>query len=138
MQHSPMDAESNNLRDFAAGYTAAWCSRNPASVAALFSPQGSLRVNDGTPALGREAIAEVARSFMSAFPDLHLTMDDLIPRGASAEFHWTLPGTHKGASSRGKRVRISGFELWHLGSDGLITDSQGRFDSAEYQRPLAG
>ena len=58
------------LRDFAARYTAAWCSHNPESVAAFFSQGGSLRVNDDPPAVGRNAVAEVAHSFMSAFPDL--------------------------------------------------------------------
>jgi len=30
------------LQDFATRYTAAWCSQNPASVAAFFSPQAPL------------------------------------------------------------------------------------------------
>ena len=56
------------LRDFAARYTAAWCSRNPASAAAFFSEDGSLRVNDDSPAVGRTAVTQVAQSFMIAFP----------------------------------------------------------------------
>ncbi len=35
-----------------------------------------------------------------------------------------------------KRVRISGFDEWRIGGDGLIAASQGHFDSAEYQRQL--
>lgn len=37
----------------------------------------------------------------------------------------------------GNRVRISGFEEWTLGADGLIAESQGRFDQAEYEHQLA-
>lgn len=44
---------TEQLREFAEGYTAAWCSQEPASVAAFFSPTGSLAVNDGAPAVGR-------------------------------------------------------------------------------------
>jgi hypothetical protein len=46
---------------FARGYTAAWCSQHAASVAAFFSPNGSLKVNDAPPAQGREAITAVAQ-----------------------------------------------------------------------------
>src|SRR5215467_10411470 len=68
------------LRDFAAHYTAAWCSQNPESVAAFFSPDGSLRVNDDPAAVGRNAITQVAQSFMTAFPNLSVMMDDLLVR----------------------------------------------------------
>jgi len=65
------------LRDFATRYTAAWCSHNPEAVAAFFSTNGSLKINDGPPSVGRAAIAETAQSFMTAFPDLQVFFDDL-------------------------------------------------------------
>ena len=129
-------ADLLRLRDFAARYTAAWCSQNPASVAALYSPDGSLRVNDDPPAVGRDAITRVAQSFMTAFPDLRVVMDDLLCQDDGAEYHWTLTGTNTGQGGTGRRVRISGFEKWRMGADGLIASSQGHFDSAEYRRQL--
>ena len=124
-----------DLRDFAARYTAAWCSQNPARVAAFYSEEGSLRVNDDLPAVGRKAIEQVAQSFMSAFPDLRVIMDDV--RGKDEpEYHWTLVGTNSGPGGTGKMVRISGFEKWRIGADGLIQSSEGRFDAAEYRRQL--
>jgi hypothetical protein len=33
----------------------------------------------------------------------------------------------------GKRVRISGYELWKIDNDGLIAESKGHFDNAEYE-----
>src|SRR5579863_4664793 len=96
------------LRDFAARYTAAWCNRNPASVAAFFSEDGSLRVNEDPPAVGRPAVTQVAQSFMTAFPDLRVVMDDLQVRGDEAEYHWTLTGTNTGPEGTGHSVRISG------------------------------
>jgi hypothetical protein len=36
----------------------------------------------------------------------------------------------------GKNVRISGYELWKIDNDGLIAESKGHFDSAEYDRQL--
>jgi uncharacterized protein (TIGR02246 family) len=123
------------MRDFAERYTAAWCSRDPASVAAFFSLDGSLTVN-GTPAVGRTAIAEVAREFMTAFPDLQLLMDDLVVQGGGAVYHWTFIGTNTGPSGTGRRVRFSGHEEWRFGDDGLVAESQGHFDEDDYRRQL--
>ncbi len=55
--------DSNKLNDFAARYTAAWCSQNAASVASFFGEKGSLKINDGAPAVGRAAITDAAQSF---------------------------------------------------------------------------
>lgn len=128
-----MNIDPARFRDFAVRYTEAWCSRNPESVAAFFSTDGSLKVNDDAPAVGRRAIAEVARSFMTAFPDLRILMDDLILEVDRPRYHWTLIGTN---ASSGRKVRVSGFESWQFGEDGLITESLGHFDSADYQRQL--
>jgi hypothetical protein len=74
---------------------------------------------------------------MTAFPDLRVVMDRLIECGDRTEYHWTLIGTHTGSGGTGNPVRISGFESWQFGPDGLITESQGHFDSADYDRQLA-
>jgi len=87
-----MQAAPAQLRDFAARYTAAWCSQDPTSVAGFYSCGGSLTVNNDVPAVGRNAIAEVAQSFMTAFPDMRLIMDELFMQGDRIEYHWTLIG----------------------------------------------
>jgi predicted ester cyclase len=127
---------ADKLREFAERYTAAWCSQDAARVAAFFSPNGSLQVNDAARAMGRAAITAVAQSFMTAFPDLIVAMEDLIIKGDRAQHHWTLSGTNTGPGGTGKRVRISGYEEWEFGDDGLIAQSLGHFDAAEYRRQL--
>jgi nuclear transport factor 2 (NTF2) superfamily protein len=126
------------LRRFAERYTAAWCSQNADSVASFFSPNGSLRVNDAAPAVGRRAIAEVAQGFMTAFPDMQVLMDDLALEGEKAVYRWTLVGTNTGPGGTGRPVRISGFEEWSFDSDGLIAGSLGHFDGDDYRRQLEG
>lgn len=128
----------HDIHDFATRYTAAWCSQNAASVAAFFSPDGSLTINNGTASVGRAAITEAAQSFMTAFPDLQIIMERVVERGDRAEYHWTLIGTNIGPAGTGNRIRISGFESWRFGPDGLISESQGQFDNADYMRQLAG
>ena len=126
---------SDELNDFAACYAKAWCTQNPESVAAFFAENGSLSVNDGPPAVGRAAIAEIAREFMRDFPDMTVTFDKLELLGDKAAFHWTLTGTHAGT---GNHVRISGSELWKINNAGLIAESKGHFDAAEYERQVNG
>ncbi len=131
-----MTPDPDQLRDFARRYTAAWCSQDPASVAEHYAPEGSLTINGGTPSVGRAAVTEAARSFMTAFPDMQVLMGDLVVRDGGTEYHWTLVGTNTGPGGTGNRVRISGFEEWTIGDDGLIADSQGHYDQAEYDRQL--
>jgi ketosteroid isomerase-like protein len=133
---SAMTHRVPELRDFAERYTSAWCSQDPTSVAAFFSENGSLRVNDDPPAVGRAAITGVVHSFMTAFPDLLVVMEDLQVLGDGVEYHWILTGTNAGPEGTGHRVRIRGSEKWRLGGDGLISSSQGNFDSTEYRRQL--
>src|SRR5947207_343312 len=100
----------NNLAElsmFAKRYAKAWCSQNPESVAAFFAEDGSLSVNNGPPAIGRAAIAEEARGFMTTFPDMVVTMDNVSQDSDGTRFHWTLTGTNTGPGGTGKRVRIS-------------------------------
>jgi uncharacterized protein (TIGR02246 family) len=124
---------SEKLEEFAKRYAKAWCSQDPESVATFFAENGSISINNGSPAVGRTAIAEIARGFMRDFPHMTVTFDKLEPRGERTAFHWTLTGTYAGT---GSHVRISGYELWKIGNDGLVAESKGYFDAAEYERQL--
>ena len=54
-------------------------------------------------------------------------------RADRTAFHWTLTGTY---ARTGTHPRISGYELWKIGDDGLIAESSGQFDAAEYERQV--
>ncbi len=125
--------DDSEMRDFAERYAKAWCSGDPDAVAAYYVPRGTISVNGGEPT----EIAEVARSFKTAFPDMQVFMDDLRVDGDAVEFHWTFTGTNNGPDGTGKSVRISGFETWTMDDSGLVASSRGTFDEAEYARQLA-
>jgi nuclear transport factor 2 (NTF2) superfamily protein len=131
-----MTLDRDRLQDFARRYTDAWCSQDPAQVAAHYAPDGSLTINGGEPAIGRPALTEVAHSFMSAFSDLQVLFDDLVFRNDKVEYHWTLAGTNSGPGGTGNRLRISGYEEWTIDAAGLIAESQGHYDQAEWDRQL--
>jgi steroid delta-isomerase-like uncharacterized protein len=124
------------LQSFAEAYTAAWCNQNAARVAAFYAEDGSLSVNDAPPAVGRAAITAVAQSFMTAFPDMQVWLDELRVEDDHVVYAWTLTGTNTGPGGTGRAVRISGCEVWQLGAGGLIAQSRGSFDAEEYRRQL--
>lgn len=128
--------DKDKMTDLAQRYAKAWSSKDPAAPATFFSENGSLQVNDNKPAVGRAAIMNVARGFMTAFPDMVVSMDKVVVKGEITEFHWTLSGMNTGPRGKGNRVRISGYEEWRIGPDGLITESKGHFDEAEYDRQI--
>jgi len=120
-----------DVHELARSYTEAWCSRDPGRVAAHYARGGMIAINGGEPA----PIHDVAASFIAAFPDIEVFMDDLVVTDRTAEYRWTFTGT---SSETGNAVRISGREEWALGDDGLIASSIGRYDQAEYDRQLGG
>jgi predicted ester cyclase len=124
-----MTHDRQQIERLAREYTAAWCSREPSRVAAQYVTGGTIAINGGEPA----PIAEVAESFVAAFPDIEVFMDDLVAKDDLVEYHWTFTGT---SSETGKSVRIPGFEEWSIGADGLIAESRGHYDQAEYDRQL--
>lgn len=127
-----MAPDKDQVRDFARRYAEAWCSGDPTRVAAHYVPGGMIAINGGE----RTEITQAARSFMVAFPDIQVSMDDVIVREESVVFHWTLTGTNTGPGGTGMPVRISGFEEWTLGDDGRVVEATGSYDSNEYARQL--
>jgi predicted ester cyclase len=124
------------LKRFAKRYAEAWCSQDSEKVAAFFAERGSISINNGPPAVGRAAIAEIARGFMRDLPDIVVIMDRVTRDSDGTKFHWTFTGTNTGPGGTGKRVRISGYELWQIGNHRLIAESKGHFDAADYERQL--
>ncbi len=127
----------SELTDFATRYAAAWSGQNAEDLASFYAEDGSLTVNAGSPSVGRAAIAATAKEFMDAFPDMVVKMDSVSREGSHATFHWTWTGTNTGPGGTGKPVRISGREEWTFGADGLIVESKGHYDEAEYQRQMS-
>lgn len=124
------------LNDHAARYTEAWNSGDPAAVSMFFSENGSLKVNNAEPAVGREAIAQVANGFMTAFPDMKLQMRELKVTDESVRYHWRFLGTNTGPGGTGAAVDFNGYEDWTFGEDKLVARSLGHFDEDEYQAQL--
>jgi steroid delta-isomerase-like uncharacterized protein len=126
------------LTDFATRYAEAWSSQDPDALACFYAADGRLTVNDGSPDIGRTAIAAAAREFMHAFPDMVVEMQSVESDGKNAVFHWRWTGTNTGPGGTGRSVDMRGYEEWTLTADGFIAESKGHFDEAEYARQVGG
>jgi len=104
----------------------------PCEVANHYVPGGTIAINGGEPT----EITEVARSFISEFPDIQVFMDNIVFNDETVEYHWTFTGTNAGPGGTGNQVRISGFEEWTFGDDGLVVQSRGHYDQDDYDRQI--
>jgi steroid delta-isomerase-like uncharacterized protein len=67
---------------------------------------------------GIEGVRQTIAMFLTAFPDLNLTLEDSIAEGDKVVARWTLRGTHQGASlgmpPTGKQCTIPGISILRL------------------------
>jgi len=76
-----------------------------------------VRIEIGSPVelRGVEGAKQAAAKWRVAFPDMHLTIDDLIAEGDKLACHWTFTGTHQGElegiAPTSRKVRTSGIAI---------------------------
>jgi len=132
----PEEERKIDLKTFGKSYAQAWCSQRPDFVSLFYAESGSLNVNNGIPAVGRDQITKTVESYMTAFPDIIVMMDSLVTTSEGMKFYWTFTGTNTGPNGTGKNVKVKGFEFWQLSDDGLIKVSKGSYDAEEYAKQV--
>lgn len=64
---------------------------------------------------GLEGFKQGVAAFRKGFPDLHITVDDLIAEGDKVVIRSTMSGTHKGdfmgTPATGKQVKVAGIDI---------------------------
>ena len=73
---------------------------------------------------GRDDSRNAIAMFRGAFPDSHVTFDELIATGDRIVERWSATGTHKGAlpgvAPTGRRIAISGITIYRIAGDKII------------------
>ena len=93
-----------------------WNKGNLSVADELFTPNYAHH-DPSTPDVGRGPESEKKRAtlYRTAFPDLRLTIEDIIAEGETVMVRWSCRGTHKGDLSgiapTGKQVTISGVSI---------------------------
>ena len=133
---NPDERDAEALRAFAERYAAAWSSGDPEYFGTFYAEDGMLQINEGEPSVGRAAVVATARDFMTAFPDMVVRLEKLRRTGEQVEFHWHWTGTNTGPGGTGSAVDLRGVEIWTFDEEGLVVESLGYYDEAEYARQL--
>jgi steroid delta-isomerase-like uncharacterized protein len=84
------------------------------------------------PAIGPGGVIESARGYRDAFPDLRLTVEQVIADGDYVAIRWTARGTHRGdlfgIAPTGKETTVTGITMdrWE---DGKLAESWTNWDT---------
>lgn len=88
---------------------------------------------------GREGTKQFVSMTRSAFPDLHLTIEDMIAEGDKVVERGTWNGTHEGEfmgiPATGRRVTVSQVDITRV-ADGRMVEHWGQLDTLELMRHL--
>jgi len=119
---------------------AAWNSHDPARVAAHYTEDCyGLDVAIARPQIGREGVHGMFAAYYTAFPDLEITLDDIIVEGDHVAIFWTAHATHLGPilniPPSGRAVTAKGVNRLVL-QDGLVCETLTIWDVAGMLRGL--
>lgn len=94
------------------------------------------------PLIGFGGVADLAAGiarFRESFPDLRVTVEEMIAEGDKVAYRWTMRGTHQGVyegiAPTGKAITLTGITILRF-ADGKIVED--RFESgSDAKRQLA-
>ena len=106
----------------------------------LFTPNYANH-DSSTPDLGRGPEREKKRAtlYRTAFPDLRLTVEDIIAEGETVVARWSCRGTHKGdlngIAPTGKHVNITGISIARF-TNGKMSEGFVNWDALSLMQQL--
>ena len=108
-------------------YEEVWNLRKLEVAGELISPSHAVQLLDNAdPGIGPEAYARNVVLYVRAFPDLKLTLLDMIVENDKVVAFWNLSGTHqgeyRGIAPTGKNISVDGITINQL-ANGKIMDS---------------
>jgi steroid delta-isomerase-like uncharacterized protein len=132
-----MEAEKSVVRRF---FAEAWNSKDTALVDELIAPSYVGHDVVLTHAeRGPDRIKRIMAAFRAAFPDLHVTVEDVVIQGDKEVVRWTVRGTHQGAfmniAPTGKSVVFSGTDIGRV-VNGQIQEMWSNWDGLGLMRQL--
>jgi len=105
----------------------------------LLAPDCVLHAGLGGDIHGPEGAKQDIVMVRSAFPDLHMTIDDMVAEGDKVASRWTLRGTHRGEftgiTPTGKQVTLWGISIDRI-VGGKIVETWIRYDTLGLMQQL--
>jgi steroid delta-isomerase-like uncharacterized protein len=99
-----------------------WNAGNLAVIDAIYAPNVVQHdPSSPAPVTSSEALKHYVGGFLTAFPDLHFTIDDLLGEGDKVLWRFTSQATHTGPLMNipptGKRATVTGMVLFRVAND---------------------
>src|SRR5919112_1782573 len=95
-------------------------------------PDGSTLVR------GPQDVKRFTREFLSAFPDLHVSIEDQIAEGDKVVSHFTIRGTHqgefRGMAPTGKQIALTGVTTFRFSPEGKVVETWDSYDQLSLMR----
>ena len=131
-----MSIESNKqaARDF---FEQIWNQKDESAID-RFIPENAVG-NDPDFGAGREGFRTQWRQWVTAFPDLHFEIVDLISEGDKVLTRWTFTGTlqgeYLGVRPDGRTIRVEGMSLDRI-DDGWVAEGFDGWDNYGFRKQL--
>jgi steroid delta-isomerase-like uncharacterized protein len=114
-----------NKAHAARGFEEVWKAHNRAAAGELYAPDLAVHVPEQSEPIDREGLRQRLEMLHGAFPDLQLTLQDLVAEDDLVVSRWTLTGTQRGpyfgCPPSGRRVVMSTIDLSRF-EDGKIAE----------------
>jgi steroid delta-isomerase-like uncharacterized protein len=98
-------------------------------------------VDHGSDIVGPDGVKAHIRALRAAFPDLQVTIDDIVAESDLVAVRATWRGTHqgefRGVPPIGRKITFSGMVFWRV-AGGMIRERWGLIDTVALMRQLQG
>jgi steroid delta-isomerase-like uncharacterized protein len=102
-----------------------WNNRDLSIIEEFIAPEFKLH-NTNPPIEGPGGYRQFVEAVMTAFPDIHLTLDDFLAEGDKTASRWTAQGTHQGSwagvGATGKVIQARGLTLTLVNAEGKAVE----------------
>ena len=133
-----MPTEEQNKASFRRYLEEAWNQSNLEVVDETFDRYISHQPDGSVLERGPEDVKRFIKEFRSAFPDLHLIIEEQLAEGDKVVSHGTIQGTHqgefRGMAPTGEEMAIEGMAVFRFSSEGKVVESWDSYDQLSLMR----
>ena len=110
----------------------AWNNQNVAAIDEFYAPNAIEHRNLPPFDLDRESAKQYTAPLFSAFPDVHVTIEDMVAEGDTVVTRWTARGTHQGQlmgiAPTGKTIAVMGISIGRHDANGQLVETWTSWD----------
>jgi predicted ester cyclase len=115
-----------------------WNKKTPALIDEIFATSCVLHNPDGV-LHGPSGFRQIYSTYVTAFPDLHFTIEDIVAEGDKVVTCYTARGTHqgdlRGIAPTGKQVTVMGMVIDRF-AGGKLVESRAVWDTLSFMQQL--